>query len=354
MSKWTKTSTTNLIRYNPTGTYYIRAKINGRVIHESLGTTRKALAIEKLSALLQSRRSITPDTMTVRQAIDRWLEDSERAHNIKPSTKKYHQEIVEIIRRTWPDLNQEVHRVTGSAVLQWADHLLPNQQHPKGRGLRQYSPARYNAAVGILRGIFRVAIDAGAIIHNPAAKLTKQRVILKEPTVPDPAMLQTILRALAARRGGGALVFIKFLAYSGMRRNEAIQVTWAMTDLEHRQFRLPARITKNGKPRIVPIIPQMLTLLQELQAMKHQRAGYVLPITTAWKVMKNTLAREGLPHLTHHTFRHLFTTYCLNHGVDVPTVARWRGDSDGGAMMLKIYSHLLDSHSQQMAEGLKF
>jgi len=36
-------------------------------------------------------------------------------------------------------------------------------------------------------------------------------------------------------------------------------------------------------------------------------------------------------------------------GVDVPTVARWLGHKDGGALLMKTYSHLLQEHSQAMA-----
>jgi hypothetical protein len=32
----------------------------------------------------------------------------------------------------------------------------------------------------------------------------------------------------------------------------------------------------------------------------------------------------GLSKLTHHDLRHLFATRCIESGVDIPTVARWR------------------------------
>jgi hypothetical protein len=39
--------------------------------------------------------------------------------------------------------------------------------------------------------------------------------------------------------------------------------------------------------------------------------------------------------------------------VDLPTVARWRGDSDGGALLSKRYFHLLDAHSRAMAQRVQ-
>jgi len=41
-------------------------------------------------------------------------------------------------------------------------------------------------------------------------------------------------------------------------------------------------------------------------------------------------------------------------GAPVPTVARWLGHQDGGALLLKTYSHLLDHHWQEAAAKVVF
>jgi hypothetical protein len=41
-------------------------------------------------------------------------------------------------------------------------------------------------------------------------------------------------------------------------------------------------------------------------------------------------------------------------GVDLPTLARWLGHQDGGALLARVYFHLADQHSRQMAERLRF
>jgi integrase len=43
--------------------------------------------------------------------------------------------------------------------------------------------------------------------------------------------------------------------------------------------------------------------------------------------------------------RHLFATRCIESGVDMPTVSRWFGHKDGGALAMKTYGHLLREHS---------
>ena len=58
--------------------------------------------------------------------------------------------------------------------------------------------------------------------------------------------------------------------------------------------------------------------------------------------------------ITHHDLRHLFATRCIEAGVDIPTVSRWLGHKDGGALAMRVYGHLRDSHSTAMAQKVRF
>ena len=51
---------------------------------------------------------------------------------------------------------------------------------------------------------------------------------------------------------------------------------------------------------------------------------------------------------------HLFATRCIENGVDIPTVSRWLGHQDGGALCMKTYGHLRDEHSQVQALKVAF
>ena len=75
----------------------------------------------------------------------------------------------------------------------------------------------------------------------------------------------------------------------------------------------------------------------------------VLPQAEAKRSLQTACRRADLPRLSHHDFRHLFATRCVQSGVDIPTVARWLGHQDGGALLGKTYFHLVDEHSRKMA-----
>jgi site-specific recombinase XerD len=50
----------------------------------------------------------------------------------------------------------------------------------------------------------------------------------------------------------------------------------------------------------------------------------------------------------------LFATTCIENGVDIPTVSRWLGHSDGGVLAMKTYGHLRPDHSQSAAQKVQF
>jgi integrase len=65
----------------------------------------------------------------------------------------------------------------------------------------------------------------------------------------------------------------------------------------------------------------------------------------AKKCLATACRKLGYPHFTHHDFRHFFATTCIESGVDIPTVSRWLGHKDGGALAMRVYGHLRQEHS---------
>jgi integrase len=96
-----------------------------------------------------------------------------------------------------------------------------------------------------------------------------------------------------------------------------------------------------------------------LGTLKNQRPGIkptdpVMKVRECQKAMEKAAKQIGMPRITHHDLRHLFATRCIESGVDIPTVSRWLGHKDGGALAMKVYGHLRDQHSAEMAGKVKF
>ena len=70
--------------------------------------------------------------------------------------------------------------------------------------------------------------------------------------------------------------------------------------------------------------------------------------------MDRAAKKVGMTRITHHDLRHLFATQCIENDVDIPTMSRWLGHKDGGALAMKTYGHLRDEHSVNMAQRVSF
>jgi integrase len=110
--------------------------------------------------------------------------------------------------------------------------------------------------------------------------------------------------------------------------------------------------TKNWELRRVPLIPDAHGLFER---MRSERQGEpleakVFRVGECQKSLDRAAKKVGIDRITHHDLRHLFATRCIESGVDIPTVSRWLGHKDGGALAMKTYGHLRREHSIAQAQ----
>jgi integrase len=205
--------------------------------------------------------------------------------------------------------------------------------------------------------ILDIAVEKGARAKNPAESITKKPPTRRELVLPSPGQFEAFVTRIEdagawCSQECGELV--RFLAYGGFRKTEAANITWGDCDIANGQIRV--RITKNGKPRSVPMIPEMKSLLERIQGERPeaQSGDMVMKVQECQKAMDHAAKKIGMQRITHHDLRHLFATRCIESGVDIPTVSRWLGHQDGGALAMKVYGHLRDHHSSEMAQRVSF
>lgn len=246
-------------------------------------------------------------------------------------TLRFHDDLEQVIRSTWPDLQKPVCEVTEDDCIAFVERI------------KHYSVMRYNALKYALRKMI------------PAAKcIPRRRYVPPEKHLPTEEQYNRLLAALDVAYRGHAGLVVRFLAHTGLRINEAKQLRWESVREDH--IYVPADVTKNGKPRCVPFIKGMVELLDILRRTKagsETRNGFILPQAECGKTLRFASRLAGIPRVTHHTFRHFYATKCIQSGVDIPTVAKWLGHSDHGALLLRTYCHLLDEHGFEMAKKVK-
>lgn len=100
------------------------------------------------------------------------------------------------------------------------------------------------------------------------------------------------------------------------------------------------------------MIPELEEMLRELRAErpKESSSAPVMRVFECQNSMPHAAQKIGMKRITHHDLRHLFATICIESGVDIPTVSRWLGHKDGGALCMKTYGHLRHEHSLAQAQ----
>jgi integrase len=355
---WQKSPTPNLLRYKPSGMYFARAKVGGKLIRQSLKTDVYSVAVLRLNDLLGRERTRTEGQektvrgkMTFGQALALFGEKLKDDPSTKQSSKNYRNLCGERLLKTWPGLKElDVRKIGPRECREWA-----------GRFAKRYSASVYNNTVDTFRMVLKEAVDAGARFGNPADEIEKQSVRPKKLELPSQDQFHRLVDFVGAQGGRFSrhcADLICFLAFGGFRKNEAANVTWADCDFDANLIVVrgdPVTGTKNSEVRRVPMIGEMRELLNRLRARNPPTSsGRVMVIQECQKALDRAAKELQIPRITHHDLRHLFATRCIESGVDIPTVSRWLGHKDGGALAMKVYGHLRDQHSLAMAGKVRF
>ncbi len=350
----------HLLQYLNSGTYFARIKIKGKIIRESLDTKVWSVAQLKLVDFLKQKQSGINEDQDVRisfgEAAELFTKRVRHDPKMKVRSKGYRFLCVKKLKSSWPELwNLSLHEITPQQCREWAARL-------QSEIASQY----FNNVVGTLRLIFHEGLreqikKGGKALQNPAAEVSRAKITKRIMKLPERDQFKSLISAISDGSSWGpkAADLIEFLAYSGLRLyTEAQWVTWEDVDWQRKEIIVrgdPETGTKNWEVRRIPILPDMDTLLKRMQSEKSAQChGKLLEITECPISLENACTRIGIPKLRHHDFRHLFATRCIESGVDIPTVARWLGHKDGGALAMRTYGHLRNEHSQAMAQKVTF
>jgi len=349
----------NLTQYVSNGNYYGRIKVGGKLIRESLKTTVWTTAKLRLADFQKRQQEAKADVVPPKftEAVELFKQELVNDTTIKPRSKEYRLLCLQKIGSSWPGLWElRLDAITTPACKEWAAKL--------NSGIASHY---FNNTIGTLRQVIDVGLKAhktngGAVFDNPAAELKRVKVKQKELKLPEPSQFKDLVANIRTKSGAwGQRVgdLVEFLAYGGMRINsEAVLVTWADVDWPRKEIIVrgdSVTATKNGEIRRVPMLPDMEVLLTRLkEKLGTEPTGRVVAVGECALALARACNELGIAKLTHHDLRHLFATRCIESGVDIPTVSRWLGHKDGGALAMKTYGHLRREHSQAMAQKVKF
>ena len=355
---WQKTRKPNLLRHK-SGCYYARAFAGGKEVWKSLKTSHFSVAQAKLAEFLKEHRERVSNgngevsaKMTFGEAAAIHLRNLDDNLSIKRRTRDYWRECLAALERSWPGLNEtEVRKITQTDCREWA----------RAYG-KTVSPTRYNNTVSVLRHVLNVAVEAGVVYSNAAAAVKRAPVRSKEITLPTIDKFNALIdemRAGHSRDSINCADFASGLAFTGCRVGEAREIAWRDLDFDAGEIVVRGDAetgTKNWELRRVPLIPDARALFQRMRSERPSESldAKVFRIAECQKSLDRAAKKVGADRITHHDLRHLFATRCIESGVDIPTVSRWLGHKDGGALAMKTYGHLRREHSIAQAQRVTF
>ncbi len=373
-SQWERTNVTNLLRNRASGNYYARVKVNGKQKWRTLDTTlfpvaklRLGDAEKELRAQGHAERGEVKtaglEEMKVGHFIAVFQQRTEHDASIAPATRERRGTALKAVATTWPDLSaRDVRRVTALECRSWATHALREGTGfiaPKAKTKRKgMSGSAFNKSVDVLRAVFEIAREQGVIYKNPADEITKAPVKKKRLELPSPAQFQEIAKRIAAsgsKWSEDCADLVRLLAYSGMRLHEATSLRWSHVDTARNLITAPGTKTESSH-RVVPLFPALAALLTEIRARRGEElpAAPIVRVGSCRGALESACEAVGVARMNHHDLRHLFATRCIESGVDIPTVSRWLGHSDGGTLAMATYGHLRQEHSQSQAAKVVF
>lgn len=343
----------NLYRLESSGGYYALLKRADKQFRRSLKTKDRKLADRRLAEMRGqvSNLKITDDAnLSFKDIADRWIATT--AHALKEAT---------ITRRKTCIANVAPYLASVTIRNVQAHHC---ERWLIERGAK-LAPQTMAHELNAMRNVFDYAVQLGLMLSNPAKDIKRRKVVQQAIVIPTKEQFKNLVatiresdgRAGSQRQAKDGADLVELLAYSGCRIHEAASIKWADVDLARSSVRVTGgeRGTKNHETRTIPMTDALKSLLVRLKEERQPKEeDFVSSIDSAKKCLQTACKRLKYPQFTHHDFRHFFATTCIESGVDIPTVSRWLGHKDGGALAMKVYGHLRQEHSFSMATRVNF
>lgn len=230
----------------------------------------------------------------------------------------------------------------------------------------------------VLRAILETAVRDELLGRNPAAAVTRPKAGHHEAQCLSPAQVRALIDASTTSRYGP---LFELLVHTGMRRGEALALTWRDVDLKARMLRVRGTLSREDgvlvvtdtkterSRRTVPLSASAIGVLEQLrerQATERARAGsawhptpYVFTTElgepcdprNALRALKACAMKAGLPAIGLHTLRHSTASVMINAGVPLKHVSEILGHSSI-AITADVYGHTTADVSREAVARL--
>jgi integrase len=348
MNKWMHVRGTKGLYLNSNGRYYVRRSSPDRSFH-SLKTTNLREAKLRLKSVLDSKHDSA-------QIIDK------RIRTFGALTDEFADKELDGLRITNKSRKRIIHsiRYLKRAKSIWYSEITNIRTRQIRRRLDQIptlSNASKNYLVCTVNKIIEYGVEQSLIAEGSCEKLKSFSVEPRKINLPNDKKFKELVETLRTSKdwiNNSEITFtFLFLCFTGLRMGEAKAIRWSNIKSDH----IVVEGTKTtAAHRIIPIWGQLRELLNNIKVHRGSvnEDDFVIKRKRIDKALRIACKKVGVEYLRHHDLRHYFATKAIQSGVDIPTVSKWLGHADGGALAMKVYTNLMTDHLIEQSKKLKF
>lgn len=315
------------------------------------------------------------DQRLFRDVADQWIETK---LDVKPATLgRYQRELRVYINPTWG--GKTLREITPNELQSWVNKLskggykaeLPGKRKPRPLSPRSIR----NIVKVVMAAVFEYAITNKWIRENPAKLVTTPRIVSKDEdmvflTVPEVELLAD--EAAAKGRDVDGLL-VRFLAYTGVRINEALALQIQDLDFRNRKARIRRTWSddgegkmqlgtpKSGEARTIALPPSLIPQLEEQAAgqskneflFRAKRGGYIHDHSWRTRIWYPSVRNAGMEGegVNIHSLRHTYASIAIACGADVKTLQKQLGHATA-SITLDVYAGLWPERLNEVADAV--
>ena len=336
-SDWVKVGSC-LYRYKQVG-YYALIKFKGKQIRQSLETNDLPLARRKLLAFKKNLELTDPTLRgrTLGELAKTYLGTLAGSESTKANKTHFIKQALEALGTD--TLVSKIKHTDCLSFLAKHEHLAASTKNQMRRALFD---------------LLDMAVKDGVIGGNPVAGIKGEKRKTPLRLTPTKEQFESIVADLRSQKANGhgrddTADFVELSGRLGLGQAELSAIKRKHIDLGAGTIAVYRK--KTSEPFLIPLYPQALPIiLRRLDAMDADPEARLVRHNDCKKGLAAACKRLGFTNFEPRSLRRFFITRGLRAGVDVPTIAKWQGHTDGGNMILGVYGAQVDlSHSQKMA-----
>lgn len=233
--------------------------------------------------------------------------------------------------------------ISPSLLASHRDKLLRAQTRSHGhKKTKMRTPATVRHYLSTLTAVFNIGVrELRWCEANPVRDVKLPRPAPGRTRFLNDTERTDLFTACKASDSTALYAFVLMAFTTGARRGEIAALRWSDVDLGRRWAIFP--MTKNGDSRGVPLVPAVVTELENLP--RAHELVFPQDMTRAWRT---AIKRAGITSFRFHDLRHSAASRLVQSGANLSEVAQLLGHKD--IRMTQRYSHIHSEHTLALVD----